>query len=349
MTDDQQLSMAATLGKRATRAAQGWRPGATVTDVSPLTGGASSLTFVATVTGGPGADQRLVLKVAPPGLEPVRNRDVLRQGRVLRGLHDAPGVVVPAVYFADEGEPVLVPPFIAMALVPGECVEPVLADEHDPARRPEYRARGLDAARVLAAIHRVQPEQAGLGDEPVVSLSSEVDRWTRAFGTVPDDLRGDYQRCERALREAMPTPLPAAINHGDYRLGNTLCDGGRLTAVIDWEIWSLGDPRVDVSWMLYFTDEARHPAAPSAEPTGVPSGPELLTAYADAGGASLADLDWFHALTRYKEAAATALLIKRGRKTGNLPPTMLRMAPRLPELLDEAEHFLARQGASNDV
>lgn len=342
MNGDQQVIMAAALGDRATRAAQGWQPGVRVTGVSPLTGGASSLTFVATVTGGPGADQRVVLKVAPPGLEPVRNRDVLRQARVLRGLYGAPGVAVPAVYFADEGEPVQVPPFIAMALVPGECVEPVLADERAPARQAEYHARGLDAARVLAAIHRVRPEQAGLNDEPVVSLSMEIDRWTRAFGTVPDDLHGDYQRCERALRDAMPPALPAAINHGDYRLGNTLCDGGRLTAVIDWEIWSLGDPRVDVSWMLYFTDEARHPAAPSAEPTGVPSGPELLAAYADAGGASLADLDWFHALTRYKEAAATALLIKRGRKTGNLPPTMQRMATRLPELLDEAGYFLAQ-------
>jgi aminoglycoside phosphotransferase (APT) family kinase protein len=313
-----------------------------VTAVRALTGGASSLTFKATLTGAGGQDQQVVLKVAPPGLEPVRNRDVLRQGRVLRALHGAPGVLVPAVYFADEGEPPQVPPFIAMALVPGECVEPVLADERDPARRAEYHARGMDAALVLAAIHRVPPEHAGLAGEPAVSLSSEIDRWTRAFTTVPDDLRGDYQRCAQALHETRPVPLPPAVNHGDYRLGNTLCEGGHLTAVIDWEIWSLGDPRVDVSWLMYFTDEARHPAAPSAEPTGVPSVPELLAGYAEAGGPPTADLNWFHALTRYKEAAATGLLIKRGRKTGGLAPTMERMVPRLPEMLDEAEQFLSR-------
>jgi aminoglycoside phosphotransferase (APT) family kinase protein len=181
-----------------------------------------------------------------------------------------------------------------------------------------------------------------LGNEAAVSLDREIDRWTRAFGTVSADLSGEYLHCEQALRTTMPSALPPSINHGDYRLGNTLCDGGHLTAVIDWEIWSVGDPRVDVSWLAYFTDEARHPAAPSTEPTGVPAIPELLAAYAEAGGAPLTDLDWFHALTRYKEAAATALLIKRGRKTGRLAPSIQRMVPRLPELLDEAEQLLSR-------
>ena len=289
------------------------------------------MTFIADAAGEP-----IVLKVAPPGLPAVRNRDVLRQARLMSALHSA-GAAVPPVYFGDGGQP----PFAAMGFVPGECVEPVLADERDPAMRDEYRNRGLDAARVLAAIHKLNPADIGLGDEPVVSLGAEIDRWTRAFETVPSELQHNYAYVAGVLRETMPESLPPAINHGDYRLGNTLCIDGRVASVIDWEIWSVGDPRIDIGWLTYFSDDAAHPAAPSNEPTGVPTTKELLAAYAAAGGASLIDIRWFDALTRYKEASATALLIKRAWKHGTaLQPTMARMVPALPDLLIEAVAML---------
>jgi aminoglycoside phosphotransferase (APT) family kinase protein len=251
----------------------------------------------------------------------------------MAALQRRPGVPVPPLLFEDAGAP----PFIAMGLIPGECVEPVLAQSRDPACFAEVRARALHAARVLAALHSVDPVQSGLGDEPVVALADEIDRWTHAFRTAPPDLQGEYERCARALHATIPAGLPPVINHGDYRLGNTLCADGTVTAVIDWEIWSLGDPRIDLSWFTFFTDQAKHPAMPSPGPTGMPTAAELLAAY----GRGLPDLRWFDALTRYKEAAATALLIKRGRKTGKLDSLVRQMTPALPVLLCEAEELLS--------
>src|SRR5690606_26430562 len=112
--------------------------------------------------------------------------------------------------------------------------------------------------------------------------------------------------------------------------------------IIDWEIWSVGDPRVDLAWLTYFTDEAGHPAAPSAEPCGTPAIAEVVREYEQALGRPVSDLAWFDALTRYKEAAATALLIKRARRTGDMPAAFLRMAPALPGLVDEAMALLGR-------
>ena len=327
------MDLRESLRQRAGLAAQQWAPGAQVTNVVPLTGGASSLTFVAELLGAPEPHSRVVLKVAPPGLPPVRNRDVLRQGRLMAALYGRPGVPVPPLLFQDAGAP----PFIAMGLIPGECVEPVLAESRDPARFAEIRVRALDAARALAALHSVEPAQAGLGDEPVVTLGDEIDRWTRAFASVPPDLQGEYERCARALHATIPAGLPPVVNHGDYRLGNTLCAGGAVTAIIDWEIWSVGDPRIDLSWFTFFTDEAKHPAMPSPGPTGMPTAAELLAAY----GRDLPDLPWFDALTRYKEAGASALLIKRGRKAGEMPGLVRQMTPALPVLLREAEELLS--------
>jgi hypothetical protein len=65
-----------------------------------------------------------------------------------------------------------------------------------------------------------------------------------------------------------------------------------------------------------FTEEAGHPMRSNHEPTTMPSDVALLDAYAAAAGALPADLEWFHCLVRYKEAATSALLIKRALKAG---------------------------------
>ncbi|WP_024795602.1 phosphotransferase family protein [Tomitella biformata] len=338
-TESKHAELLADLSVRAARASSAWQPGLEIANVRPLTGGTSSLTFVADVTGGAIAEP-VVLKVAPPGLAPVRNRDVIRQGRVMQALQGAAGVAAPAVYFEDAGSP----PFVAMQMLAGECVEPLLSADRprDDETRAQTRARYESATRMLAHLHAVDPADIGLGAEPVVSLGAEIDRWTRAFETVPDDLRGDYLGCAEALHATMPAPARPVVNHGDYRLGNTLCEGDAVTALIDWEIWSVGDPRVDLTWLAYFTDEAGHPAAVSEEPCGTPTIAEVVRLYEQTLGHEVVDIDWFHALTRYKEAAATALLIKRGRKTGGLSPAFLKMEPALPGLLTEALSLIGR-------
>ncbi|WGL54006.1 phosphotransferase family protein [Nocardioides sp. BP30] len=320
----------AMLAERVARSVARWHPEERLLEVSPLTGGASSLTYRVRL-----ADSApVVLKVAPAGLPPVRNRDVLRQARLLEAL-EGTAVKVPRALFADAGEPPAVPPYFAMDWVEGECVEPVLvaADERPPAA--DVRRRALSAAAELAVLHAVDPQTIGLSDEPVVTLEEEIDRWARAFETVPADLQGRNLAAAAALRASVPAAMAPAITHGDYRLGNTLCSEGVVTAIIDWEIWSLGDPRLDVTWLTYFTDEAAHPAASPDGPVGTPSRSDLIAAYSAAAGHALADMDWFDTLATYKEAAATALLLKRARSGGALPAPMARMAGAITLMVED--------------
>ncbi len=233
----------------------------------------------------------------------------------MRALSGSPGVRVPTVYFEDDGAPPEVSPFHAMNIVPGECLEPIL--NQPPADvLPIVADRAFGAAAMLAALHRVDPDAVGLGAEKRTSLEDEIKRWTRAFETVDDRMNARYLEAEGLLFATMPAALPEAVCHGDYRLGNMLCDGATVAALIDWEIWSLSDPRLDLAWFLFFTPEAEHPMASNPGPTGMPSADELLDAYVAESGAVPADLEWFHCLIRYKEAAATALLMKRLIKSG---------------------------------
>jgi aminoglycoside phosphotransferase (APT) family kinase protein len=325
------------LRDRVNAQAGDWRSGVRVADVAPLTGGTSSLTFLVELTGVAAGESPVVLKVAPPGLAPLRNRDVLRQARLQQALRGSQRTLAPDVLFSDAGDPPEVPPFMAMNLVPGQCVEPVLCDEAERPAPAQVRERYFDAVRVLALLHQVVPAEAGLGGEGPVSLAQEVDRWTRAFATLPPELAGDYERAAKALRATMPEPMAPVVNHGDFRLGNTLCEGGTVNAVIDWEIWSVGDPRIDLSWLTFFTDDAGHPAVAPGTVAGTPAGRELVLAYEAAAGRPMPDLAWFDALTRYKEAGVTGLLLKRATKLGRpLKDSMQRMRPALPRLVREA-------------
>lgn len=224
----------------------------------------------------------------------------------------------------------------ATALVEGECLEPILeASSRQRLPEPQTRARAHAAVRMLAALHRVDPAEIGLGDEEVVTPVGEADRWTRTFDTVPEEVRVGYEACAASLRASAPDPLAPVVVHGDYRLGNMLCAGGEVRAIIDWEIWSRSDPRLDLSWLLFFTDEARHPVVSADLDSGMPSHAELLSAYESEMGGPVVDLDWFDALTRYKEAAAMALIAKHLARRGD-GATLAKMAVMLPALIADA-------------
>ena len=264
----------------------------------------------------PSSGERVVLKVAPPGLEPVRNRDVARQARLMRALAGAPGVRVPTVYFEDDGAPPEVSPFHAMNIVPGECLEPILAAPPadvlplvpDRAFGAAADARGAAPGRSRRG--RARRREAHIARGRDQALDPRLRDRRRADERALPRSRGAAVRhhAARAPRRDLPRRLPPR-QHAVRRRR-------RSRALIDWEIWSLSDPRLDLAWFLFFTDEAKHPMASNPGPTGMPTAGALLDAYVGESGAEPANLEWFHCLIRYKEAAATALLMKRLVKAG---------------------------------
>jgi aminoglycoside phosphotransferase (APT) family kinase protein len=302
------------LTARARAAAQLWAPGCELDDVEFLPGGTVSLVYTTNVRGGPAAVDRVVLKVAPPGLEPKRNRDVLRQGRCIAALSRVPGVAVPTVLFSDAGDPPETPPFFATPFLAGECVEPLLVAPSNPVPESIAGPRAFAALDILVAIRKASIESIGLGDEPVTTPADEVRRWVRTLETVPDDLREGYPSAADALLATAPDLIGPAVVHGDYRLGNMLCHDTTVLGVIDWELWTVSDPRIDISWMLFFTDEADHPSARHGVPSRMPSRVDLLSYYEQAVGEVTKDLEWFDALTCFKEGAAMALIAKLARR-----------------------------------
>lgn len=320
---------------RATLAADARWPGAAITGLEPLPGGISSLTFAARLAHSAGMARRVVLKVAPPGLPAVRNRDVLRQARILKVLHGVEGVRVPAVLLEDPGSP----PFFVMEFVPGEAFEPKKDLALRPPDPPTVVARARAAARMLARLHSAEPASLGLGGEPKLSVAEELERWTALFATVGDDLRGEESELQRRLAATIPRPTAARVLHGDYRIGNIQFEGPRLAAIIDWEIWSLGDPRTDLAWLMAYTDpvqrfaDTRDPANQAAA-DAMPHRSEVLSEYLAVRPFDTDELEWFLACSYYKIASTTAALAKRNRRQARPEPGLEIAAATLPAVIE---------------
>lgn len=338
---------------RATAAAQEAYPGSRVHGLRRLEGGVSSLTFASTLRESEGTETAIVIKVAPPGLPAVRNRDVLRQARVLNGLAGLDGFPVPRVVLEADGDP----PLFAMELRPGASYEPLLDVTDDPPSPSDAGERMRVAARALARLHAPEPAAFGLTDEPVLEPAEELRRWERLFETADDDLAPGHRDLCARLRERVPAPVQPTLQHGDYRSANMLFVGPRLEAVIDWEIWSVGDPRFDLCWLLMHTDPPHvffedRPPADRLAGSQCPGAGDLLEEYlrtrrADGASAEVldalvADLDWFLAVCVYKTASTIAAIVKRERKLPEPKERLMVAARHLGATVQAGQEVLDR-------
>jgi aminoglycoside phosphotransferase (APT) family kinase protein len=284
-----------------------------------MPGGHSGLTYRVHTTEGD-----LVVKSVPPGQRAIGRHDMLRQARIMEALAPT-GVAVPAIVASDEGEPA----WFAMQLVEGESLEPVL---DDPKVSPTLAAaRMLRAAEALPALHDVPLDKVPVDAEPLSPLD-ELGRWARTMAAVPPDLVPGAERLRQRLEDSLPEAVDPVLVHGDYRLGNLICNGTEPAALIDWEIWSVGDPRVELGWFLVFADGTNFPGVGRVVP-GLPTADELVAAYA-ADGRPVDDLAWFDALGRYKMAAIMGHNLRRHLEGRHHDPDQERLPDTVRRLIE---------------
>jgi len=284
-----------------------------------MMGGHSGLTYRLETSAGP-----LVIKSVPGGQKPIGRHDMLRQARMIAALAPT-GVPVPAIVATDETDPA----WFAMQLVEGEALEPVL---DDPDVEPTLAAaRMLRAAETLPALHDVPLDKVPIDAAPLTPLD-ELGRWARTMAAVPPHLVPDADRLHQRLAASVPAAVAPTLVHGDYRLGNLICNGAEPAALIDWEIWSVGDPRVELGWFLVFTDGSNFPGV-GREVPGLPSADELVQAYA-ADGRPVDDLAWFDALGRYKMAAIMGHNLRRHLEGRHHDPDQERLPDTIRRLIE---------------
>ena len=234
----------------------------------------------------------------------------------------------------DPGDPPHDPPLFVMAHVEGDCTEPLFDGVAAPADLADLPERYRNACRALAALHSIPPASLGLDGEPVVDPVAEVHRWSATLQTVDAALVPDWQAVRDALLGCAPAALEPSVVHGDFRLGNLLAVGARINAIVDWEIWSIGDARIDAGWFLINCDPDTYQRVAASDGIAPPPA-ELAQIYRHEGG-SVGDLAWFAALACFKSAATWSLIVKHNRKRRSPRAELEAMVPALPRLLTRA-------------
>ncbi len=266
-----------------------------------ITGGKSNLTYVVT----DGA-REVVVRRPPLGHVLATAHDMGREYTVMAALAGT-AVPVPAMIARCTDETVIGAPFYVMDKAAGTPYR--RAAELEPLGARRVRAIADHLIDTLVALHAVDPDAVGLGDfgHPEGFLERQVRRWKKQMDQSHSrDLAGEQELHERLLAAIPESPAPTIV-HGDYRLDNVLVgDDDEITAVLDWEMATLGDPLTDVALMLVYQHLAQvvpHAVSDVSRASGHPSRGQVIERYARESGRDVTDLDFHEALAYYKLAA----------------------------------------------
>ncbi|MEY9943509.1 phosphotransferase family protein [Kitasatospora sp. GAS1066B] len=265
-----------------------------------IEGGRSNLTYRLT-----DGEHRWVLRRPPLGHVLATAHDMAREYRVIGALHDSP-VPVPRTVRLTEDPAVIGAPFYLMEFVDGTAHRDSVALA---ALGPErVRALADHLVDTLVALHAIDPQEVGLADfgRPEGFLTRQVQRWGKQLAASRSrEVAGIDALAERLAGYLPHSPAPTLV-HGDYRLDNVLVGpDDRITAVLDWEMSTLGDPLTDLGLLVMYTELAAQFAGviPGvALAPGFPSGGELIERYAAESGRDVGRVDWYVAFASFKLA-----------------------------------------------
>lgn len=288
----------------------GWRD----CTVEVVAGGRSNLTYF--VTGPPGS---VVLRRPPLRAVRPTAHDMTREHRVLSGLVDTP-VPVPAPLHLCSDPEVLGAPFYLMRRVDGVIARGSLPAGY--AERPAERvAMTYGLVDVLADLHAVDPVAVGLGDfgRPDGYLARQLRRWSGEWRALRDADRPAVDALAAELADRLPEAPSGPVVHGDYRLDNVVldpADPGRVAAVLDWEMSTLGDPLADLGLLLVYWQQGPRGAAAVVTPsvTGLPGFPDragVVERYVARTGRDVTALPWYVAFGYFKLAVVVAGIVAR--------------------------------------
>lgn len=273
--------------------------------ISLISGGRSNLTYKVSSSA-----HDWVLRRPPLGHVLPTAHDMSREYRVIAGLHNT-GVPVPMAVAICDDLSVNGAPFYVM-----DYVEGVIIAEDLPAgyatTEAERQALSLGMVETLVRLHAVDYAAVGLAEfgRPEGYLERQVRRWHEQWERSVTRPLPAIDELIRRLRSSIPESPPPTIVHGDYRLGNMIMDAsrpGRVVAILDWEMATLGDPLSDLGYtLMYWTEPGDKPgSAPGSLATAKPgfyTRDELVQAYARLSGRSVDHVDFYEVLAGYKLA-----------------------------------------------
>src|SRR4051794_39322630 len=277
--------------------------------------------------------------------------DMVREHRVLTAL-EGTAVPVPRVLYLGDADGPLGVPFYVMERVIGHVSRNGLprAYADEPAQRAAIGAALVD---VLADLHAVDPLAVGLADfgRPEGFMERQLRRWSQQWDASKTEELPALDALRDELVRTRPEHAAAAIVHGDYRLDNTVLHptvAGRVVAVLDWEMSTLGDPLADLGALLaYWSAAGDGPVRvaarivpPVTAQDGFPTRAEVVARYAQRTGFDVTHVGWYEAFAFFKLAVVCQGIAARAAGGAMLGSGFDEAQRLVAPLVDAGRHLL---------
>jgi aminoglycoside phosphotransferase (APT) family kinase protein len=281
-----------------------------------------------------------VLRMPPPEAPPDRDNGILREWRIIEALDGTEVPHTKAVGVCPDAA-VLGRPFYLMGFVDGWSP----MDTH--ARWPAPFDRDMDAraglsyqlAEGIALLSKVDWKARGLQDlgRPDGFHERQVDRWIAFFERIKGREIDGLDVATDWLRNHRPIDFIPGLMHGDYQFANVMYEHGapaQMAAIVDWEMGTVGDPKLDLGWMVQsWPEETDEPSAMSyVDMRGMPSRTAVVEHYAKVSGRQVDDLDYYLVLAKWK----LAIVLEQGFQRAGDNEKLLAYGPVITSLMRSA-------------
>ncbi|HEX9031005.1 MAG TPA: phosphotransferase family protein [Streptosporangiaceae bacterium] len=287
-------------------------------------------------------DLRCAMRIPPPTAPASRDDGIFREWRIISALNgtDVPHTEAIAVC---TDPAVLGRTFYLMGFVDGWSPMSTRRRWPEPFDQDLAARAGLafELAEGIARLSKVDWRARGLADlgRPEGFHERQVDRWTTFLDRIKGrDLPG-FDEAAAWLRARRPLDYIPGLMHGDYQFANVMYRHGapaRLAAIVDWEMGTVGDPKLDLAWVVQSWPEDTSGGGGSVggyvDMTGMPSRSEVLDYYSRASGRQVDDIDYYVVLARWK----LAIVLEQGYQRAGSDPKLAGFGPFVLELMRSA-------------
>ncbi len=283
-----------------------------------------------------------VLRMPPTEAPPDRDKGILREWRIIEAL-DGTEVPHTAAVGVCADASVLGRPFYLMGFVDGWSP----MDQHgkwpDPFDGDMAARAGLSyqLAEGIALLSKVDWKAKGLQDlgRPDGFHERQVDRWTAFFERIKGREIDGLDAATDWLRTHRPLDFVPGLMHGDYQFANVMYRHGapaRMAAIVDWEMGTVGDPKLDLGWMVQGwpedTDAPDSSEMSYVDMRGMPSRDDVVEHYAAVSGRQVDDLDYYLVLAKWK----LAIVLEQGFQRAGDNEKLLAYGPVITSLMQSA-------------
>jgi len=295
---------------------------------------------------------RCALRIPPPSAPASRDEGILREWRIIEALDGTDVPHTPAVAVCEEAS-VLGRTFYLMGFVDGWSPMEVLDHAWPAPFDTDLEARaglGYQLAEGIALLSKVDWQARGLQGlgRPDGFHDRQVDRWTTFLERIKDRELPGFEVAAAWLRAHRPLDYIPGLMHGDYQFANVMYRHGApatLAAIVDWEMGTVGDPKLDLAWMVqsWPEDTTAMDAAEASyvDMRGMPSRSQVLAHYAEVSGRQVDDIDYYVVLARWKLGVVLEQGFQRAgddEKLQAFGPVVLDLMERAAELAETTDY-----------